>query len=185
MTDPYPSQQPQQPYQQGGPAYPPPQQWQPAEPGQPAAHTPPAPPAPPAGRSRKPIIVAVAAAVAVLLLTTGGLAVYEGFIKEDSGVAACKAMRDGKKMDGTAKTSGDDKLTEKEYRAARKVFEDSRYADIREHGVGLIDIAWQVQQLGDGQEMGALAFIGPMGTHVSGLQTACANQGVIVNLNQK
>ncbi|WP_319462878.1 hypothetical protein [Micromonospora sp. RTP1Z1] len=181
MTDPHHTQQPEQPYQQGAPAYPP-QQYQPAGPVQPPAHTPPAPAASP---NRKQIIVAVAAAVAVLMLTAAGLAVYEGFIKEDSGVAACKAMRDGKKMDGSPKASGDDKLTEKEYRAARKVFEDSRYADIREHGTGLVDIAWQVQQLGDGQEMGALAFIGPMGTHVSGLQTACANQGVIVNLNKK
>ncbi|WP_229403568.1 hypothetical protein [Micromonospora okii] len=47
-----------------------------------------------------------------------------------------------------------------------------------------MDVVWQVSQLPKGQEMGALAFMGPMGTHMAGLQTACADQGVIVNLNK-
>ncbi|PWR11310.1 hypothetical protein DKT68_06045 [Micromonospora acroterricola] len=182
MTDPT-QQPPQTPYQQGGPVYPP-QQYQPAQqdpsrgyPGQ----QPPAPP--PAGSSRKPLLFAVGAFVAVLALLAGGYAVYDGFIKEDSGVAACKAMRDGKEIDGTAKDSGDDKLTEAEYREAREQFEDSRHDKIREHGTALIDIAWQVSSLPEEQEMGALAFMGPLTTHMSGLQTACADQGVIVNLN--
>ncbi|MGW0150825.1 hypothetical protein ACWDVU_35185, partial [Streptomyces sp. NPDC003333] len=63
--------------------------------------------------------------------------------------------------------------------------EDSRHEKLREHGTALVDIVWQVSNLPEGEEMGALAFIGPMGTHVAGLQTACADQGVIVNLNKK
>ncbi len=49
--------------------------------------------------------MAAAAAVAVLFLAFGGYAVYDQFIKEDSGVAACKAMRNGKQADGSAKDS--------------------------------------------------------------------------------
>ncbi|ADL45372.1 hypothetical protein [Micromonospora aurantiaca (nom. illeg.)] len=79
--------------------------------------------------------------------------------------------------------SGDDKLIEAEYRQARSVFENSRHDDIRAHGMALMDLAWQMSQIPNGQEMGALAFIGPMTTHISGLQTACANQGVIVTLD--
>ncbi|MGW4157504.1 hypothetical protein ACWEDF_30595 [Micromonospora chersina] len=182
MTDPYPTQQPQQPYQQGGPGYPP-QQYQPDAAGQPQ-------PAgylttPPIKRSRKPLIVALGAVLAVLLLTTAGFAVYEGFIKEDSGVAACKAMRDDTKVVADDESGGDDKMTEAEYREVREMFEDSRHEKLREHGTALVDIVWQVSNLPEGEEMGALAFIGPMGTHVAGLQTACADQGVIVNLNKK
>ncbi|MFI0796049.1 hypothetical protein ACH4OY_25710 [Micromonospora rubida] len=168
------------------PAVPPQQPWTGAADGQPYPPQPAGFPAPPAKPSRKPIIVAAAAIVGVLALGTIGYVVWDGYIKEDSGVAVCKAIRDGKQMDGSAKDSdnGDDKLTEKEYRAARALFEDSRHDDIREHGTALIDIVWQMSKLPKGQEMSALAFIGPMGTHVSGLQTACADQGVIVDLNK-
>jgi hypothetical protein len=175
LTNPYQAQQPHDVYGQ------PPVQHQPAEwPPTAAGMTPSAPPAAP---SRKPLIVAAAAALAVLLLAVGGYGLYDRFIREDTGVAACKAMREGKKADGSAKGSGDDKLTEAEYRQARRVFEDSRHDDIREHGTALMDLAWQMSQIPNGQEMGALAFMGPMTTHMSGLQTACANQGVIVTLN--
>ncbi|MFC8848727.1 MULTISPECIES: hypothetical protein [unclassified Micromonospora] len=139
-------------------------------------------PAPP---SRKPYLVAALAAIGVIAVGTIGYVVWDGYIKEDSGLAVCKAIRDGKNMDGTSKASdaGDDKLTEAEYREARALFEDSRHEDIREHGTALIDIVWQVSKLPDGEGMGALAFVGPMGTHMSGLQTACADQGVIIDLN--
>ena len=139
---------------------------------------------PPKKTSRKPLIAAALAAVGVLVVGPVGYVVWDGIIREDSGVAACKAMRDGKQMDGSAKgDGGDDKMTEAEYRQAREIFEDSRHEKLREHGTGLVDVVWQMQGLGDDSGMGALAFIGPMGTHVSGLQSACADQGVIVDLS--
>ncbi|MGK5520844.1 hypothetical protein ACSNN9_15995 [Micromonospora sp. URMC 107] len=156
-----------------------PQQYQPApEFGQ---QPPPAPPA----KSFKPLIVAVGGAVAALMLVTAAYAVYDGYIKEDSGVAACKALRDGKNADGSEDAGEDAKMTEAQYREAREVFEDSRHEKIREHGTALMDLAWQINQLPKGEELGALAYIGPMGTHMSGLQTACADQGVIVNLSKE
>ncbi|MFI7609253.1 hypothetical protein ACIBTV_29650 [Micromonospora sp. NPDC049366] len=185
MTDPYPAQQPQQPYPQGQPSWPT-QQYQPpiGDPApQPTGFITGSPAGAPPKRSRKPLIVAAAAAAGILLLVVAGLAVYDGFIKEDSGIAMCKAMRDGKNIDGSTDATDDDKMTEAEYLEARELFEDSRHEKIREHGTALIDIAWQITQMPDADSGGALAFIGPMGTHVSGLQTACADQGIIVNLN--
>ncbi|WP_203935000.1 hypothetical protein [Virgisporangium ochraceum] len=101
---------------------------------------------------------------------------YYRFVREDPGVAACKAIRDGQvgPQDGTEGKE----ITETEYRAIRKQFADSRHDDIRDHGTKLVDVIWQIQQLPEGEEMGALAFLGPMATHVTGLQSACADQGV-------
>ncbi|RLP93195.1 hypothetical protein [Micromonospora sp. CV4] len=182
MTDPN-QQPPQTPYQPSAPVHPP-QQYLPAEQDPALGYPGQQPPAPPPAASSKPLLFAVGGFLAVLALLAGGYAVYDGFIKEDSGVAACKAMRDGKEIDGTARGSGDDKPTEAEYRKVREQFEDSRHEKIREHGTALIDIAWQVSNLPEEQEMGALAFMGPLTTHMSGLQTACADQGVIVDLNR-
>ncbi|MFY1656026.1 hypothetical protein [Micromonospora sp. WMMD1274] len=199
MSDPYAAHQPQQPYQQGNSGYTTTPQHQSTAPEQthvngvdPTELTAPVAPAKQARHSRsepsrrKPLLIAIGASLVMLLLAAVAIGVYEGFIKEDSGVAACKALRDGKKADGSEKGSDDDdKLTETEYRNARKLFEDSRHDKLREHGTALIDITWQVSNLPEGQEMGALAFVSAMGTHMAGLQTACADQGVIVNLNQK
>ncbi|MFG1918668.1 hypothetical protein [Micromonospora sp. NPDC048898] len=185
MTDPYQAQQPQPPYPQGGPVYPP-QQPQPQPIGQPepgAGPPDPLPSPPPANSRAKPLLIAGLAFVAVLMVAASGYAVYDGFIKEDSGVAACKAMAAGKNPDGTTTNPGDDKLTEAEYRKTRELFEDSRHEDIRKHGTALIDIAWQMTQLPEGQKERALGFIAPLGAAVAGFQSACADQGVTVNLN--
>ncbi|AYF26840.1 hypothetical protein CSH63_05085 [Micromonospora tulbaghiae] len=200
MSDPYAAHQPQQPYQQGNPGYTTTPQHQSTAPAQthvngvdPTGLT--APAAAPARQARhsrsepsrrKPLLIAIGAALVMLLLAAIAIGVYEGFIKEDSAVAACKSLRDCKKADGGEKGSDDeDKLTETEYRNARKLFEDSRHEKLREHGTALIDITWQVSNLPEGQETGALAFVSAMGTHMASLQTACADQGVIVNLNHK
>ncbi|MEO3925271.1 hypothetical protein ABGB07_15580 [Micromonosporaceae bacterium B7E4] len=164
------------PYQ----AQPPPQQ-QPAEPplyatdlGAPAAHPRP---------RRSPILAAgIATLVALIVIFGVGYVVYTQFIREDTGIAACKAIRDGGTITGEPKSENSDKLTEDEYRELRSLFEDSDKEKIREHGTALVDLAWQISQMPDGQEMGALAFIGPMGTHVAGLQTACADEGIIISL---
>ena len=83
-------------------------------------------------------------------------------------------------------------MTEAEYRELRGVFEDSRYNDIRDHGTKLMDVVWQMSQAidqqggadaEDGASLGAaLAYMQPLMTHMTGLQSACADQGVIVNL---
>lgn len=124
------------------------------------------------------------AALAVALIAVGvaGYVAYDrGVILKDSGVKACEALRDGQtKFNGDAKN--DDPMTEAQYRELRSVFEDSRHDDIKDHGTKLMDIVWQVSQLGDNPGMEALAYIGPLTTHMTGLQSACADQGIIVNL---
>ncbi|MFF3869095.1 hypothetical protein [Micromonospora sp. NPDC001898] len=176
---------PQQPDPTPAIPAPQPQPWvDPAGQPYPPAQQPAAFPTPPVKPSYRPLIVVAAATVGVLAIGTIGYVVWDGYIKEDSGVAACKAMRDGKSPDGSADVGDDEKLTEAQYREAREVFEDSRHEKIREHGTALMDVAWQVNQLPKGQEMGALAYMGPLTTHMSGLQTACADQGVIVDLNK-
>ncbi|MEU8285553.1 hypothetical protein AB0C01_14575 [Micromonospora sp. NPDC048905] len=185
MTEPYQAQQPQSPYQPGGPVHPP-QQYQPHPIGQqdPGSGQPGHLPSPPAGASgRKPLLLAGVAFVALLMLVAAGLTVYEGFLKEDSGLAACKRLAEGKSPDGSVKGSGDLKLTEAEYRQTREVFEDSRYEDIRKHGTTLIDIAWRISQLPKGQESDAFGLLTAAGTASTGLQTACADQGVLIKTN--
>ncbi|WP_148272183.1 hypothetical protein [Micromonospora maris] len=161
-----------------------PQPWAGAD-GQPSM-APPTGPAPTGGTkdSRVRLIAAGAAVLSVLLIGVVGYAVWDRYVREDSGVAACKAMSEGRQPDGSEDAGEDAKLTEAQYREARKVFEDSRHEKIREHGTALMDIVWQVDQMNDDEALGALAFMGPLGTHMTGLQTACADQGVILNLNQ-
>jgi hypothetical protein len=123
-------------------------------------------------------------AVAVLFLGSAGWFAYQrGVLLKDSGVTACEAMRDGDRtLSGAARETAP--ITEAEYRELRAVFEDSRHADLRDHGTRLVDLIWQMSQLPTGEggpEM--LAYLGPLTTHLTGLQSACADQGVIVNLN--
>jgi hypothetical protein len=75
---------------------------------------------------------------------------------------------------------GSGELTEGEYRAARARFNDSKYDDIREHGNGLVDLVWQIQRIPDDQAAGDL--IDRVAGHASGLQAACADHGIVVNL---
>lgn len=159
-----------QPYSQGS--------HQQQYPQQPMGH--PAPPAVP--KKRRPLLVAaVAALAAVLVLAIGGYFVWENFVREDPGVAACRAMQSNGATDDA---SDGKKMTEAEYRKVRKQFEDSDIDKIREHGTALVDIVWQIDQMPEDEKMGALAFLAPIGTHISGLQTACADAGVVVNLNR-
>jgi hypothetical protein len=130
---------------------------------------------------RRSLLPWLALAVALLVVAgAGGWFLYDRVIRTDSGVAACEALRDGDKaVDGD---DGDKTMTEAEYRELRGVFEDSRYEDIRDHGTKLIDLVWQLSKLGEEPGMEALAFMGPLTEHVTGLQSACADQGVIVDL---
>lgn len=144
-----------------------------------------------------------------MLLAGGGWLLYDRVLREDSGVAACKSLAaqsltgqsraapstdapsadgqstDGQSTDGQEMSdsadSADQRLTRDEYVRMRKVFADSRYADLREHGTKLMDVLWQVTQLGADNEA-AMAYVQPLTEHVSGLQSACADHGVIIDL---
>jgi hypothetical protein len=129
--------------------------------------------------SRRPAIIAVVASfIALGAVVLGGFAVYDRFFKEDSGIAACKAMRDDR--DTAMDSDGDGELSEEEYKAVREMFDDSRYEAIREHGKALVDLVSQMSKIPDNQGAGAL--VDQIADHATGLQMACADQGIVVNL---
>jgi hypothetical protein len=120
-----------------------------------------------------------ALAVAAVVLGTAGWFAYRTFAPAgspgaapDSGIEACKAMRDTP----VAENGKQKPLTEQRYREIRTMFEDSRDPDIRSNGTKLIDIAWQISQ----DESQAFAYLSPMMSALTGLQTACANHGIIL-----
>ncbi|GIF06581.1 hypothetical protein [Actinoplanes siamensis] len=135
-------------------------------------------PAPP----RRPLWpwIAAVAALSLLLVAGTGWVLYDRVLREDSGVAACRALA-AEERNG-ANGGADDTLTRDEYVSMRRVFAESRYADLREHGTKLMDVLWQVTQLGSDDEMTALTYLRPLTEHVSGLQSACADHGVIIDL---
>jgi hypothetical protein len=122
------------------------------------------------------MIAVVAGTLAVVVL--GALVIYGRFVKEDPGIVACKAMRDDREtwMDA----DGTNELTEEEYRAVREMLIDSRSADIREHGSSLVDLIWQMRKIPDDEAAGDL--VGRIADRAMGLQTACADHGIVVNL---
>ncbi|MGX6604852.1 hypothetical protein ACWKSP_22390 [Micromonosporaceae bacterium Da 78-11] len=124
-------------------------------------------------------------ATAIVFALSGGWFLYDRVIKTDSGIAACEAMAGDKQIAGGAKVGADEQLTESQYRQVRKVFEDSRHDDIRDHGTKLIDIVWQMTQLGKDPGMAALAYVGPLTQQMTGLQSACADQGIIIKFPGK
>ncbi|MCU7726115.1 hypothetical protein ODJ79_20510 [Actinoplanes sp. KI2] len=149
----------------------------------------PPPPEPARRPSRWPFLVLAAA----FLVLAGGVwtAYSRALIFKDSGIKACETLRDGtRSLTGVARSTA--KMTEPQYRQMRKVFEDSRYGDIRDHGTKLMDVIWamsQATETGGGNDSAAvtgsaLVYLPPLGEHLTGLQSACADQGIIINLRQ-
>ncbi|SCL22463.1 hypothetical protein [Micromonospora inyonensis] len=126
-------------------------------------------------------LVAAGAVLGLLLAVVAGTGIYQA-VKEDSGITACKAMAAGGEGEKPV-DEGDDELSEAEYKKLREQFADSDHEKIREHGTALIDIVWEVSKMEGDEAAGALAYIGPMSTHMAGLKTACANEGIQVNLS--
>lgn len=182
-----------------------------------------APPGPAPEPARKPVRRAHLVLAASILVLAGGVwtAYSKDLIFKDSGIKACEALREGTNgLMGAGGTDG--KITESRYRQMRKVFEDSRYYDIRDHGSKLMDVLWAMSQTtgaagakdqatgaagatdqttdaagatdqatdatgaknGDAVAGAAFLYLQPLGEHLTGLQSACADQGIIVNLRQ-
>jgi len=139
----------------------------------------PPPPAPTTPRQRTHPLAWAAAIIIGGSVGAAGFFAYRAFAPAgfpgkpaDSGIEACEAMRDGPIGNQTP-------LTEDRYRKTRALFAGSRDPDIRENGTKLIDIAWQAGQ----DESKALAYMGPLMDAASGLQTACADHGIILPNN--
>lgn len=122
--------------------------------------------------SKLVIWIGVSMLLALIIVVAG---VVVAFTSEDSGVAACRAVAEGKAADGGEKTAGA-KMTEQEYRHARELFADSSDQDIRAHGTTLMDLAWQLQQSPDS----ALLLVSDMTRAYTGLAGACAAHGYTI-----
>lgn len=160
-------------------------QQQPVVAGSDPALPPPGPLAPPPWRRFRLPIVGAAAVVAVLSVSSG-VFIYHRFIATDPGIAMCEALRD----DGSITSMGSDRggeYTEAEYRDIRGKIRQSRYENIREHGTKFIDVGWQVTRLSEdpGPGGGALAYMGTLMEHMSALQSACADQDIIIDLKNQ
>lgn len=120
------------------------------------------------------LVIYIGAGV-VLAMVALVIGLVVAFTSEDSGVAACRAIAEGKAADGgQSKVAGD--MTEQEYQRGRKLFADSSDKDIRAHGTTLFDLAWQLQQSPDS----ALLLLGDMTRAYTGLAGACASHGYTI-----
>lgn len=154
-----------------------PYQYQPYDNNSPAPIAPEAPPAP---TWKIPAILVMT--LATLVLVTVSVAVrsqnllpaWVPVLGMDSGVAACKAISEGAKP---IQPGEGDEFTQDDYREFRQVFADSRYSAIRDNGVKLIDNAWQIRSIPEGEEMGALAYVGALTSAYAGLSGGCAEVG--------
>lgn len=134
---------------------------------------------PPQPRKRRGWTIALCVLIGIAAFALGAAAkvVYRTYgpgAAPDSGVQACKQLRDT-----PINQKGKQPLTEKRYRDLRDKFQGSHDAAIRDNGTKLVDLAWQIGQ----DESKALVYMGPLMTAVTGLQTACANQGVTLPAN--
>lgn len=166
---------------------PPSQQYPPHTYGQPQVYGQPTYPVqPPPRRSRSLMWASVALALAVVFAGSGITYAYnKGLIFKDSGIKACEALRQGNRT-FTGAAQNDTPMTEQQYKDLRKVFADSRFDDIRSHGTKLMDLVWQISQLTDSKDpesgFALLPYVGPLTSEVSGLQSACADQGIMFTI---
>lgn len=103
------------------------------------------------------------------------------WVGKDSGVAACQAIVESDSLPGRT-TANADAMTTDEYQQIRGVFADSRYTEIREPGVKLMDLAWQVQGLSTagGNAAAALPLIVPFTEAYTALAGGCAQHGYVI-----
>ena len=123
------------------------------------------------------LIVAFLVAAGTIVRHQNVLPASVPVIGMDSGVAACKAISEGAQPTG-ANTGA--QVSEDQYRKLRAIFADSRYPDIRDNGVELIDVAWQIQSIPQGEEMSALIYIGTFTSSYAGLSGGCAARGYTI-----
>jgi hypothetical protein len=134
---------------------------------------------PPKNRGNRGVLLAVVAGLILLAVVGAVLTVVLGPpslvkrytpIGKDTGVAACEALRD--------KTVVSDSWAH-----SRKLFADSRYADLRDSGTKFVDLAAQYEGLtsdgSDSSKMGAGLFMGSqIITAYGSLSGACSAHGV-------
>lgn len=129
-------------------------------------------------------ILVLGVALAAVILAFVGVMLREGnvlpagipIIGKDSGLAACevisKAAANGSGDSSPAAAFGGDDRT-----ALRKVFSGSRYPEIRDPGVRFVDLAMQLDGMGDDAGLAALPLVGPLTESYAALAGGCAEHG--------
>lgn len=97
-------------------------------------------------------------------------------IGQDTGIAVCEAMASDKNPAGEVKGQ---ELSLDQVRQVRALFADSRYAEIREPGVKMMDLAAQMAGTvkGDDAGAGALMFMTSFSETYAALSGGCAEHG--------
>jgi hypothetical protein len=108
-------------------------------------------------------------------LARGDNPVAELVAGQDSGVEACEAIRDAEQQ---STEDSSEPFTFEQYQQLREQFADSKHEAIRTNGIELIDLAWQMDQLGEDAGLEALPLIGSFMEAYAGLTGGCAEQGV-------
>lgn len=153
-------------------------------PEQPRAPYPPPPDqaATQAPKRRRAGLIIAAVVGALLIIAGGGVGAFalRGTTPfKDSGVAMCEQMRDAQVKDVQAMINGS-KWNIDTYHTIRQQFVDSRYADLRDAGTKLIDLAWQIFGSTNSTDSIGAALVagGQIMQDYSSLTGACANHGV-------
>ncbi|MDQ7903482.1 hypothetical protein RB614_03010 [Phytohabitans sp. ZYX-F-186] len=125
-------------------------------------------------------VVAVAFGALLVVRTTGAVPAGVPLVGKDTGIAACEAIAEDNELAGN---SPDETLIVEEYKRVRKMFSDSRHDAIRDNGVKIIDIVWQMRDMKDEDALAALAALPLVGTMMeayAGLAGGCAEHGITI-----
>jgi hypothetical protein len=98
----------------------------------------------------------------------------------DSGIKGCQgiaANAASPKASGSKKTTP---MTEEDYRKNRKIYEDSKYADLKAAGTSVIDTVYDMSQDTGQDYSGSMADLYTLRDHWASLKRACANHGVTI-----
>lgn len=117
----------------------------------------------------------VLALASILVERSGVVPAGVPVIGQDKGLAVCEAMASEKNPAGDTKG---EELTLEQVREVRSYFAASRYAEIREPGIKLMDLAAQMAGLGeDEMGAGALMFMTSFTENYAALSGGCAQHG--------
>lgn len=135
--------------------------------------------------SKKVWALAISAFVIVVLIVAGTVlqnsdVVPAGvpLIGKDSGIAACEAI--ASQSGPIASQKSGQQMTEAEYRRLRSVFDESRYPEIGEPGIRVVDLAWQIQGMGEDAGLALLPMVGPLTESYGALTGGCAQHGITI-----
>lgn len=123
----------------------------------------------------------VAIGAAVLALVIAAIAVTGAIISSrstDAGIAFCEAARDADDNPVGEGAGDSEPWVFGDYQDARKALADSRYEEIRDPALDLVDVAWQIDQLGEDPGLEVLPLAGEFTSAYSRFSGGCAQHGI-------